>query len=127
MNTLDAVAKVSARDCFVEGDNVVFLVPENEMNRAIGKNGSTVELLTKRLGKRIELFEYSEKPEKFFEKAFFKAKLEKVEIREMKENKIAIISVDAANKKIILQNMRRLRRVKEIAKRNYDIEEVRIR
>jgi len=127
MNALDAIAKVSARDCFVEGDSVVFLIPEKDMNRAIGKSGSTVELLKKRIGKRVELFEYTEQPEKFFERAFFKAKIVKVEIKDMKDSKIAIVSVDATNKKIILQNMRRLKRVKELAKRNYGIEEVRIR
>ena len=127
MNALDAIAKVSARDCFVEGDSVVFLIPEKDMNRAIGKSGSTVELLKKRIGKRVELFEYTEQPEKFFERAFFKAKIVKVEIKDMKDRKIGIVSVDATNKKIILQNMRRLKRVKELAKRNYGIEEVRIR
>ncbi len=127
MNLLDAILHVSARDCFVDGDNVVFLVNEKDMYRAIGKGGSAVELLTKRIGKRVELFEYTQEPEKFFQKAFFRAKIEKVGIKDLKEKKIAIISVDATNKKIILQNMRRLKRVKDIAKRNYGIEEVRIR
>ena len=127
MNALDAVARVSAKDCFVDEGSVVFLVPEKDMNRAIGKAGSTVELLGKKLGKRVELFEFTEKPEDFFGKAFSRAKIGKVEIRDSKERKIAVVTVDAANKKIILQNMRRLKRVKELAKRNYDIEEVRIR
>ena len=127
MNALDTLAKVNARDCFVEGGSVIFLIPENEIRRAIGKQGATVELLRQRFGKKVELFEYTEQPEKFFEKAFYKAKLEKVEIKEQKGSKIAFVHADATNKKIVLQNMGRLKRIKELAKRNYEIDEVRIR
>lgn len=127
MNALDSVAKVSARDCFVDGDTVVFLVPWNQMKRAIGRNGATIELVKKKLGRRVELFEYTEEPKKFFEKAFFRAKIEKVDVKDTKERKIAVIHVDHANKRIILQNMRRLKKVKELAKRNYSIDEVRVR
>ena len=127
MNALDTLAKVNARDCFVEDGSVIFLVPENDIKRAIGKKGETVELLKKKLGKKVELFEYTEQPEKFFEKAFYRAKIEKTEVKQLKESKVAFIHADATNKKIILQNMRRLKRIKELAKRNYEIDEVRIR
>ncbi len=127
MNALDTLAKVNARDCFVEGGSVIFLVPESEIKKAIGKQGATVELLRKKLGKKVELFEYTEQAEKFFEKAFYRAKLEKVEVKELKGKKVAFVHADATNKKIVLQNLGRLKRVKELAKRNYEIEEVRIR
>ncbi|MBI4210551.1 MAG: NusA-like transcription termination signal-binding factor [Candidatus Diapherotrites archaeon] len=127
MNALDSVARVNAKDCFVEGNSVVFVVPEKDMRQAIGKNGSTVERMEKLLGRKVELFEFSQEPEKFFGKAFFKAKVEKAEIRQLKDRKIAVVNVDAENKKLILRNMMRLKKVKEIAKRNYGIDEVRIR
>ena len=127
MNALDTIAKVNARDCFVEDGGVIFLVPENDIRRAIGKNGETVELLKKRLGRKVELFEYTQKPENFFKKAFYRAEIEKIEVKQLKETKVAFVHADATNKKIILQNMRRLRRIKELAKRNYEIDEVRIR
>jgi len=127
INALDSIARVGAKDCFIDGESIVYLVPESQMRQAIGKSGSTVELIKKKLGKRVELFEFTESAEKFFEKAFFKAKIDKVEIKDMKERKVAIVQVDNTNKKIILQNMRRLKRIKELAKRNYSIDEVRIR
>ena len=127
INALDSIARVGAKDCFIDGESIVYLVPESQMRQAIGKSGSTVELIKKKLGKRVELFEFTESAEKFFEKAFFKAKIDQVEIKDMKERKVAIVQVDNTNKKIILQNMRRLKRIKELAKRNYSIDEVRIR
>ncbi len=127
MNALDSVAGVSAKDCFVDGDTVVFLVPEEQMKKAIGRNGETIEGMSRKLGKKIELFEYSGQPEKFFEKAFQRAKPGKVEVREINGRKIAFVNAGPESKKIILQSMRRLRKIKEIAKRNYSIDEVRVR
>ena len=127
INTLDAVSGVGAKDCVVSGDAVVFLVPENKIRQALGKNGAMIEKIKKMLGKRVELFEYSPEPEGFFRKAFFRARIEKVEIGEKNGEKIALINADNTNKKIILQNIGRLKKIKELAKRNYGIEEVRVR
>jgi len=127
INALDSVARVSARDCFIENNTVVFFVPEDQMKKAIGKKGTTIQDMRKKLGKNVELFGYTPEPEKFLSKAFYKATVEGVEIKKIKEKKIAIIKTDSTNKKIILQNLRRLNKIKELAKRNYDIEEVRIR
>ncbi|MCR4368925.1 MAG: NusA-like transcription termination signal-binding factor [archaeon] len=127
INALDTIAKVSARDCFVEENTIVFLVPEDKIRQAIGKNGVTIEKVRKTLGKNVELFEYTKEPQQFFLKAFYKANIEGVEIRKQKEKTIAVIKADNANKKIILRNLRRLGKIKELAKRNYEIDEVRIR
>ena len=110
MNGLDKIANVMPRDCFVGDNSVVFLVHEEHMKKAIGKNGATIEKISKTLNKRVELFEYTKEPEKFFEKAFYRAKIEKVEIRETKNGKIALISADNTNKRIMLQNMGRLKK-----------------
>tara|TARA_Y100000310_G_scaffold52441_1_gene48196 strand:- start:4788 stop:5201 length:414 start_codon:yes stop_codon:yes gene_type:complete len=127
INALDSIARVSAKDCFVEENTIVYLVPNEGMRKAIGKNGSTIEKVKKQLGKNIELYEYSSKPEEFFSKAFYKASVEGIEIKKMKQRNVAIVKTDNTNKRAILQNLGRLNKIKELAKRNYNIEEVRIR
>ena len=127
MNALDVGAKVNARDCVVGNDSVIFMVPEEQMGQAIGKNGINVKAMAQRVKKRVELFEYTPTPEKFFEKAFSAAKLEGVEVKKLNGIKVAFVKVDAANKKILLGNISRLRKIKELAQRNYDVDEVRIR
>lgn len=127
MNTLDDVAHVGAKDCFVTERSIIYLVPEDQMSQAIGKKGANVEKLSKKLGKKVEFFEYMKEPEKFLEKAFFKAKIDKIEIKNTKEKKIAVVNADNTNKRLILQNLGRLKKIKELCQRNYNIEEVRIR
>lgn len=127
INALDTMTKAVAKDCFICDDSIVFLLPEKHMKQAIGKNGETIQKVKAQLGKNIELFEYSEKPEKFFAKAFYKAKVENVEIKKTNDKKIAVVKTKTNDKKIILRNLGRLDKIKELAKRNYEIEEVRIR
>jgi len=127
MNSLDAICRVNARDCLIQDKTVIFLVPEKHMRLAIGKNGVTIDKVRKTLNKNVELFEYCEKPEEFFSKAFHKATIDNVEIRRAEEKNVAIIRTGSNDKKVILHNLKRLGKIKELAKRNYDIDEVRIR
>lgn len=126
INTLDSIARVSAKDCVVKGDSVIFMVPEEQIGKAIGKNGSNIKAMTQRIKKKVELFEYAKTPEKFLEKAFYNAKLLGVEIKDVRESKVAFVKVDAENKNIVLSRLGRLKKIKELAKRNYNIDEVRI-
>jgi len=127
INALDEMTRATAKDCFIHEGSIVFLVPSKHMRKAIGKNGVTIQKVKEKLGKPIELFEYYENPEGFFEKAFYKASVEKVEIRKTNDRTIAFVKTKSDDKKIILNNLRRLDKIKELAKRNYNIEEVRIR
>jgi len=53
---------VTARDCIIdeENDRIIFLVDQDKMGVAIGRNGANVKRLEKRVGKSIELVGYSE-------------------------------------------------------------------
>ena len=93
------------------------------MGQAIGKNGSTIEEIRKRIGKNVELIAYTEKPEQFLKKAFNQVQFQKIE---SKENALQA-QLDYENKSKLLQQQGKLKRVKEALKRNYNIAEVRIR
>ena len=127
INALDAISGVTARDCLVSKETVTFMVPEKFMSKAIGKNGANVKAAMQRFRKRVELFEHTETPEKFIEKAFGLAKLEGIEIKVAGERKVAVVKADAQSKKIILGNIGRLKKIKELCQRNYEVDEIRVR
>ncbi len=117
MNALEEVADVSVKDCLITGNLVSFLVREQEVGKAIGKKASNVKLLESKLKKRIEIIGFSENPEKMIEKTF------EVKINEVQKKKgKLLVSLDAIEKKKIFNNAGRLRRVKELIKRNYDLD-----
>ena len=117
INALARVANVNAKDCLV-GDHIVsYLVKGSEVGKAIGKKAINVKELEKKLNKRIEIIGFETKPEEVIKKTF------EIELGEIKQKKGRLtIGLDNTNKKKVLSNSSRLRRVKELMKRNYDLE-----
>ncbi|MDD5148759.1 MAG: NusA-like transcription termination signal-binding factor [Candidatus ainarchaeum sp.] len=127
LNALNSVSGANARDCVVQGNTASFLVRPAELGMAIGKNAVNINKLKKKLGKNIEIFEYSENANDFFKKAFYNIRFKSVDSAEEHGKKILAVSVDAENRSKMLNNSGKIKRIKEIAKRNYNIEEIKIR
>jgi len=52
---------------------------------------------------------------------------EGIEIKVAGERKVAVVKADAQSKKIILGNIGRLKKIKELCQRNYEVDEIRVR
>jgi NusA-like KH domain protein len=117
MNALDKVSGVDAKDCIENNGLVSYLVNENEVGKAIGKGATNVKMLESKLKKKVEIIPYGKKPESIITKTF-EVELEKAEEKKGK----LVLSITALNKKKIFSNSGRLKRVKELIKRNYELE-----
>ncbi|HNV01253.1 MAG TPA: KH domain-containing protein [archaeon] len=117
MNALTSVSKVSPKDCIVENNIVTFLVNSDEVGKAIGKKAINVKELESKLKKRIEIIGFYEKPEIVIEKTFDALS---TSVKEGKEK--VVIMMDGTNKRKVLGNFSRFKRVKELIKRNYGVE-----
>ncbi|MEI7960982.1 MAG: NusA-like transcription termination signal-binding factor, partial [archaeon] len=117
MNALTQVTGVSAKDCLIDGALVSYLVNEKDMGKAIGKNASNIKDLQERLNKRVELISYVEKPEDLFAKA-----LEINYVTARKTNDKIFVMLDGQNKSKAYKNNSRIKRVREIIKRNFGLE-----
>ncbi len=127
INALQNFSGVTARDCIISNKNIIFVVNEKYVGTAIGKKGETINKLRKKLNKNIEIYGYTQNPENLV-----KNSLKEIKIKEIKENKeegkkILLLSVDAENKRKILSQGNKIRKIKEILKRNYNIENIKIR
>ena len=123
MNAFQAFTGVMARDCVIIDDTIAFVVKEEEVGKAIGKNGQTVKNLSIRTKKKIQIFPYCKESEAFIRQVFRENTLETVTV----ENKEMTVTASNADKKKILQNKWKFSIVKEIAKRNYEIEKIKIK
>lgn len=111
---LEKVSKVSPKDCIITNGVISFLVNEKEVGKAIGKKAINVKELEKKLKKRIEIIGFYKKPEDIIRNTF------KVDLKEInKKGKKLIINLDQTNKKKIMNNMGRLKRINELMERNY--------
>jgi len=123
INSMLAVANVIPKDCVVDDNTVVFLVEEEKIGAAIGKQGKNAETLRKQLKKNVEIMQYAESPEEFIKGALRKVKIKKIENNE--GSMIAFLSPE--DKRIVMQNSSRIKRIRIIMERNYKIKDFKIR
>jgi NusA-like KH domain protein len=134
MNALTQISEVSAKDCIVDDNIVSFLVAGNEVGKAIGKKAMNVKELETKLKKRIEIIGFFQKPEMVLESTF---EIKSTSVKEdppkqslggvAKQNVLqrkekVVVNVNATDKKKVLGNFARFKRVKEFIKRNYGVE-----
>jgi len=117
INAFEKISKVNAKDCITEKNVISFLVEGKLVGKAIGKKAVNVKFLEQKLKKKIEIIGFYKKPEEVIKKTF------DVEIEEINKKKgRIIITVDSLNKRKIMNNLSRLKRVRELMKRNYELE-----
>ncbi|MBT4870492.1 MAG: KH domain-containing protein [Candidatus Diapherotrites archaeon] len=117
MNAMSKVSGVDAKDCIEQNGMISYLVKGSEVGKAIGKGALNVKKLEQSLKKRVEILGFYEKADKMVTKTF------DVEAEEVnKKNGKLIVKLDALNKKKVFSNSGRLRRLKELMKRNCDLD-----
>tara|TARA_B100002003_G_C13801629_1_gene395667 strand:- start:119 stop:532 length:414 start_codon:yes stop_codon:yes gene_type:complete len=127
INAFNKISGVDAKDVIVHDNNIIFLVKGKDVGKAIGKSASNIKALRTRLKKNVEIFGHCEKFEEFVKKALKEVKVKKVEITEKDGRKKAIVLLEEGERAALFGNMGRIKKIKEIAKRNYGVEEVRIK
>lgn len=114
---------VGVKDCIPEEDTITFIVDRGKVGAAIGKNGSMVNKIKKEFGKEIHIYEYSDDATQFIRNLMYPIKVEKVELN----NKALKIYIDKAEKKrAIGKGGRKINSARELLKRHFDINEIKV-
>ncbi|GAB6879439.1 NusA-like transcription termination signal-binding factor [Halorubrum gandharaense] len=122
----DELTGVAPRDCLVEGDRLVFLVPAGEMAEAIGQAGETVTEVERKLGKDVELVEDADTAEAFVASALAPAAVNAVTISEQND-RVAYVEVPEADRGVAIgAEGRNIETARTLAKRHYDIDDIQL-
>ncbi len=122
----DELTGVAPKDCLVEGDRLVFLVPAGEMAEAIGQAGETVERAEEELGKTVELVEDADTAEAFVASALAPAAVRAVTISEQND-RVAYVEVAEKDRGVAIgREGRNIETARKLAKRHYDIDDVQL-
>ncbi len=112
-------------DCIPEEERLVYVVKQGDMGLAIGKNGENINRVKKALDKPIELVEYSEDPVTFLKNAFGPVSLSSVNIMNKNGKRLAYVEVPNKEKGLAIgRNGKNIEKVKMLARRHHDIEDV---
>jgi len=124
------ITSATAKDCIVDDElnRIIFIVKEGDIGAAIGKNGKNIRLLERMTGKKHEIIEHAENPAQFIKNALKPARVNEVRITVRPDGKsIAVVSVNPRDKGVAIgKNGRNAERIRFLAKRYFQIENVSI-
>ncbi|MFC5277524.1 NusA-like transcription termination signal-binding factor [Halorubrum rubrum] len=122
----DELTGVAPKDCLVEGDRLVFLLPAGEMASAIGQAGETVEAAERTLGKSIDLVEDADTPEAFVASALAPAAVNAVTVSEQ-DDRVAYVEVPEPDRGVAIgANGRNIETARTLAKRHHDVDDIQL-
>ena len=123
MMLFESMSGAKVKDC-ISNDKVLFIVGENDMGRAIGKNGSNIKKFENKLKKKVKLAEFSNDAAQFVRNLAYPAEISDVK----NENGILTIRGKDSNSRAMLIGRERqnLNHLTEIVKRYFDVKEIRV-
>lgn len=108
----------------ISSDKLIYIIEENDMGKAIGKNGSNINRFEKLIKKQIKLIEFNASPTIFVRNLIYPIKTKEIK---QEDKTIEIYGQDFINKsKLIGRNRSKLSFINDIVKRYFDIKEVKV-
>ena len=125
MALFEKITRTSLKDCIIDENQITFIISNDNIAKAVGKNGGNVRLLEKKLGKRIEIVKFDNDCVQFTQNLLYHIK--SIEI-EKEEDNIIITGHDTKTKALLIgRNSQNLRKLESIVKRFFDIKEIKIK
>ena len=123
MMIFESMSGAKIKDCIANG-KILIIVEENEMGKAIGKNGINIKKFENKLKKKVKLAEFSSDSGQFVRNLAYPAEISDVR----NENGIMTIQGRDANSRAMLIGRERqnLNHLTEIVRRYFDVKEIKI-
>ena len=123
MTIFESISGAKVKDCIAD-DKVIFIIEENDMGKAIGRNGINIKKMENATKKKIKLVEFSQDPVQFIRNFIYP--MQALQINN-EEGIITIHGKDSNSKAIIIGRERQnLNQMLEIAKRYFDLKEIKV-
>lgn len=120
INVFENLTHASVKDCFAEGDSLVFIIDMGQMGLAIGKGGANIKKASSVFKKEIKVYEFNPEPVEFVRNLLFPLKPKAVE---RQDNLVVIKTSDTAEKgKVFGREKTNLKRIQEIVSKYFQVE-----
>ena len=123
ISLFESLTGAKVKDCVVN-DKVLFIIHENDMGKAIGKHGSNIKRVENTLKKSIKLVEFNNDVSQFVQNLI--SPLKAKEIKE-EDGTVTIYGEDTKTKGILIgRDRHNINSIKDIVKRYFKVEEVKV-
>jgi len=123
MAFFESMTGAKVKDC-ISDDKLIFIVEENNMGKAIGKNGANIKRLENALKRKIKLAEFNNDVLQFVRNLIYPA-----DIAEIKNDGglVTIKGRDTNTKAMLIgRDRQNINSISEIVKRYFDIREIKV-
>jgi N utilization substance protein A len=119
------LTRARVKDCLEEPDRLVYVVEQDDVGRAIGKQGANLRQLRDILKKDIEVVGWAPEKEKFVANIFHRYQVESIQVEERGETVKIRVKVDARDKgRAIGRDGRNVKMARELAKRHFGVQDI---
>ena len=120
MNTFEEITGARLKECYSQGERIVFIVKNGYGKKAIGKMGANAKKLSFMLKKKIKIIEFDDDPKIFVKSAIYPVKAEKIN----QEGDIIYIKVGDYNSKAMLlgRDRKNLKSLQDLLNKYFKIE-----
>jgi len=126
LTLFENITNAPVRDCFVNDNIVYYIVEEGKIGLAIGKNGNSIKNVERVVGKKVKVFEYSSKPEKFVKNLIPQCK--EINVIEEKGEIRVEIKVNKNDRGFVIgRGGEKIKIYKEILKRVHNISDIQVK
>jgi N utilization substance protein A len=126
MTLFENLTGVPVRDCLINENTIYFVVDEENVGIAIGKNGNSVKNVENVMGKTIKILGFSNDIKKFVKNLIPKAI--NVEIKNEGGKTVVEVNVEKSDRAMIIgREGKNLKIIKELVKRSHGISDIIIR
>jgi NusA-like KH domain protein len=124
INVFERLTCVPVKDCFLEDNSLVFLIPHGNIQRALGPKGSNIRKLSSLFKKKLKIIGYSDIPEKFVSNLIYPVKAKEIKLV---DNEIVITTFNVRDKgQIFGRDKTNLKRIQSIVSKYFPDLKVRL-
>jgi len=124
ISMFESLTNASVKDCFNQGDKLVFVVKENQIGKALGKRGSNIKRLENTFKKKLRIIEFNPDLLKFIKNAVYPSQIKDIE---EEDDVVTITPADSKTRgHLIGRAAVNLRNIEGIVKRYFKIKEIKV-
>lgn len=119
----ESMTGANVKDC-IANERLIFIVEENEMGKAIGRNGVNIKRMENKLKRKIKLVEYSSDILQFVRNMIYP-----IEVLDIKEENgiVTMHGKDTSSKAMLIGRERQnINHLTNIARRYFDVREIKV-
>lgn len=123
ISLFESITRAKLKDC-IANERIIFIAHENEIGKAIGKNGSNIRKIENILKKKIKVVEFNSDVLQFIRNMTYP-----LQIKDIKngEGVITITGPDTKTKALLIgRDSKNLKNLKNIVKRYFPIKDIKV-